>query len=110
MAVGPCGNPCVVFTNHGGRITGFEDAADAMRAAQQRLVIDGWESGLPVEAGAQHPVSVGVDSWLEGDLNYAATLLMRALRLAGEPFVPSDFILPLLNNGKRASADMGVAK
>ena len=41
-AVGPCGNPCVIASSNGGRIMDFEDAADAIRAARQRLVIDGY--------------------------------------------------------------------
>lgn len=42
-AVGPCGDPCVIHTNNGGRITVFERAASAIRSgARHWLVIDGF--------------------------------------------------------------------
>jgi hypothetical protein len=42
-AIGPCGNPCVVFGSSGGRVTDFEAAGDAIRSgARNRLVIDGY--------------------------------------------------------------------
>jgi hypothetical protein len=41
-AVGNCGNPCVINASTGGRVVDFEDAADAIRSARQRLVIDGF--------------------------------------------------------------------
>ena len=42
-ALGPCGDPCVVHSNYGGRIIDFEDAASAIRrGARKKLVIDGY--------------------------------------------------------------------
>ena len=42
-AVGPCGNPCVVSGNSGGRIVSFKGAGDAIRnGAGQPLVISGY--------------------------------------------------------------------
>jgi hypothetical protein len=42
-AVGGCGDPCVVVSNSGGRITSFRGAGDAIRrGAGQMLVIDGY--------------------------------------------------------------------
>lgn len=42
-AAGPCGNPCTIVSNNGGRIIDFEDAGDAIRTGNgQKLVIDGF--------------------------------------------------------------------
>lgn len=42
-ALGPCGDPCVIHSNNGGRIVVFEDAADEIRrGARKRVVIDGY--------------------------------------------------------------------
>jgi hypothetical protein len=42
-AVGACSDPCVVQSNHGGRVVDFEDAADAIRAgARKQVIIDGY--------------------------------------------------------------------
>ena len=43
QAVGPCGDPCVVSGNSGGKIIPFRGAGDAIRSgAGQPLVIDGF--------------------------------------------------------------------
>ncbi len=41
--VGGCGDPCVVVSNNGGRITTFREAGNAIRSgAGQTLIIDGF--------------------------------------------------------------------
>ena len=43
QAVGTCGDPCVVVSNNGGKITAFKGAGDAIkRGAGQPLVVDGF--------------------------------------------------------------------
>jgi hypothetical protein len=40
--IGPCAEDCVVRSNNGGSIVYFEDAADVIRRARKKLIIDGY--------------------------------------------------------------------